>query len=122
MSSHDSADHHSADDFAHPLPLPLLFGVFGALVLLTIITVAQASFDFGSYDVLIVMLIATVKATLVGMFFMHLIYDKPFNIIMFVGSFVFLALFIIFTISDSRLTSPDFIPVDDAVVTASADG
>ncbi|MEM6472154.1 MAG: cytochrome C oxidase subunit IV family protein [Planctomycetota bacterium] len=103
-------------DFAHPLPLPLLFGVFGALTLLTIITVAQASFDLGSFDIIVVMAIASVKAFLVGAFFMHLAYDKPFNIFCFVGSFVFVALFIIFTLFDNRATSKDDIPITDDYV------
>lgn len=115
MSDHGHDGHGDGHDFAHPMPVPMLLAVFVALTVLTIITVAQASFDFGSYDVLIVMVIATIKATLVGAFFMHLAHDKPFNIIVFVGSFVFVALFLIFTMSDSKLTSKDFIAVDDAV-------
>ena len=126
MSDHGHGhgdDHGDGQHFAHPMPVPMLLAVFTALTVLTIITVGQASFDFGSYDVLIVMVIATIKATLVGAFFMHLAWDKPFNIIIFVGSFVFVGLFVIFTISDSQMTSKDFIPVDDAVpVTATAEG
>ncbi len=105
------ADHgHSDDgtDFAHPMPLSILFGVFGILVLLTIITVFQAGFDLGSFDIAVVMGIATIKALLVGAFFMHLIADKPFNIIVFLSSFVFVGLFVIFTLSDSNMTSDAF--------------
>jgi len=112
---------HSEDgtDFAHPLPLPLLFAVFLALVFLTIVTVAQASFNLGQYDVLVVMLIATLKALLVAAFFMHLAYDKPFNIIVFLSGFVFVALFVIFTLSDSQLTSDAFEPsIDEAAPAA----
>ncbi|TWU23868.1 hypothetical protein Pla52o_17910 [Novipirellula galeiformis] len=128
MSAHDhsTADHAADDhregyDFAHPLPLPILFGVFAALVFLTIVTVAQASFDLGSYDILIVMAIATIKASLVVLFFMHVLYDKPFNAVVFISAFVFLAIFIIFTLNDSLLTSGDTIPVDDGIVTMSSD-
>ncbi|WP_442509081.1 cytochrome C oxidase subunit IV family protein [Novipirellula sp. SH528] len=129
MSAHDTAssdhaagEHREGYDFAHPLPLPILFGVFAALVFLTIVTVAQASFSFfGDYDVLVVMAIATVKASLVVMFFMHVLYDKPFNAVVFVSSFVFLGIFIIFTLSDSLLTSSDTIPVDDGIVVTTTD-
>ena len=115
MSAHESS--REGYDFAHPIPLPLLFGVFIALTALTIITVAQASFDLGSFDILVVMSIATIKAILVGAFFMHLAYDKPFNIICFVSSFVFVGLFIVFTLFDNRGTLQDDIPItDDAVV------
>lgn len=97
------------------MPVPTLLAVFFALTLLTIITVGQASYHFGSWEVPIVMTIATIKACLVAFFFMHLAYDKPFNVIVFFGSFVFVGLFVIFTLSDSRMTSHDMIPVIDDV-------
>lgn len=114
---------HSSDgtDFAHPMPVPMLIGVFLILTLLTIITVAQANFSFGSFDVYIVMGIATVKAALVAFVFMHLAWDKPFNILLFLGSFVFVGLFVIFTLGDSRMTSDSFEPKIDDVVPAVSD-
>ena len=62
--------------------------------------------------------IATIKACLVIFFFMHLAYDKPFNMIVFFASFVFVGLFVIFTLSDSQLTSNSFEPKIDDVVPA----
>ncbi len=118
------SDHgHSEDghDFAHPMPVPMLLAVFFALVFLTLVTVGQASFDFGSYDVAIVMVIATIKAALVAFFFMHLAFDKPFNVFLFFGSFVFVGLFVIFTLGDKQLTNPDMIPVQDEVPAATAE-
>ncbi len=117
-SDHSSGhgEHREGYDFAHPIPLWILFAVFGALVVLTLVTVWQSNFDFGSYDVAIVMVIATVKALLVALFFMHLAFDKPFNLIIFFSSFVFVGLFVIFTLSDSRMTSDSFEPVQDEVV------
>ncbi len=107
MSDHGHSD--DGHDFAHPMPLPVLFGVFGALIVLTLITVGQASFDLGSWDIAVVMGIATIKATLVALFFMHLLHDKPFNIIVFLSSFVFVGLFVIFTMSDKLMTAHDTI-------------
>lgn len=116
MTSHS----HSSDgyDFAHPLPLWLLFSVFFALVFLTIVTVAQSNIDLGSYDVAVTMVIATIKALLVALFFMHLAFDKPFNLVVFASAFVFVGLFIIITLSDSRLTADVMEPVVDEIVTA----
>jgi len=114
MSAHaHSDDDHASDghDFAHPMSVQTLLAVFFALTFLTVITVAQASFDFGAFEVATVMLIATVKAVLVMAFFMHMIADKPFNAIIFVGSFVFVGLFVIFTLGDSLMTSNSFEPV-----------
>lgn len=114
MSAHGHSD--DGTDFAHPLPLPLLFAVFLALVFLTVVTVAQAQFDLGQFEVAIVMLIATLKATLVALFFMHLAFDKPFNIVVFLSSFVFVGLFVIFTLSDSYGTMETFEPNVDEII------
>ncbi len=103
------------------MPVPMLLAVFFTLVFLTILTVAQANFDIGSFDVVIVMAIATIKAGLVMAFFMHLAYDKPFNIIVFMSSFVFVALFVIFTLSDSKMTSKDFEPVIEEAATVTVE-
>jgi cytochrome c oxidase subunit 4 len=64
------------------------------------------------------MIIATIKAGLVMAFFMHLAFDKPFNVIVFLGSFVFVALFVIFTLSDSQMTADAMEPKIDEVVPA----
>ncbi len=117
-----SSDHgHSEGDFAHPLPIWILITVFIALTFLTIVTVYQANFDLGHFDVVVTMVIATIKATLVMLFFMHLAFDKPFNLIIFLSSFVFVGLFIIFTLTDSSMNSYAFEPVvDEPLVTATA--
>ena len=71
-----------------------------ALLFLTIITVAAASFNFGSANVVIALAIASVKAILVGLFFMHLIWDKPVNAIVIVAGFLFLGIFLMFDFLD----------------------
>ena len=54
-----------------------------ALLGLTAITVTVAGLQFGSLSVLIALAVATVKATLVLSFFMHLRYERPLFRIMF---------------------------------------
>lgn len=106
MANHGNADSHAHDphDFAHPFPVWGLLAVFFALTFLTIITVAQANFDLGSWDVVISLAIATVKASLVVLFFMHLAFDKSYNAIIFIGSLLFVSLFLGFTLMDSQTT------------------
>lgn len=116
MAAHaHSADspHREGYDFAHPLPVWGLALVFVILTFLTVVTVAQASFDLGHWDVALTMLIATIKATLVMLFFMHLAFDKPFNLIIFLSSFVFVALFVTFTLSDATQNAGRLEPVVD---------
>lgn len=116
MASHahsTDSPHREGYDFAHPMPVWMLLAVFFALTGLTILTVWQASFDLGNLDIVFAMVIATIKAALVMAFFMHLAYDKPFNLIIFLASFVFVALFVILTINDVRQNAPTFEPVYD---------
>jgi len=116
MAAHaHSADspHREGYDFAHPLPVWGLALVFVILTFLTVVTVAQASFDLGTWDVALTMLIATIKATLVMLFFMHLAFDKPFNLIIFLSSFVFVALFVTFTLGDASQNAYKLEPVTD---------
>jgi len=121
VADHASDHHgHAPGDFAHPLPVWVLLTVFAALTFLTVVTVAQASFDLGGADVIVTMVIATIKASLVMLFFMHLAFDKPFNFIIFMSSFVFVALFIMFTLSDAYMNSYSFEPVVDEPMTVVA--
>ena len=70
-------------------------------------TVKAAGIGFGAVDLWIAMIIATIKATLVGLYFMHLRYDKPFHAIIFLSSFVFVGVFIGFTMMDTHQYKPD---------------
>jgi len=94
-------DEHDQQSVGHIVPIGLLAAIGGALILLTLVTVWAASFDFGSANVWIALAIAVLKGSLVVLFFMHLRWDRPFNGIVFVSSLAFLALFIAFTMTDT---------------------
>ncbi|MFQ5498914.1 MAG: cytochrome C oxidase subunit IV family protein [Candidatus Zixiibacteriota bacterium] len=85
----------------HVLPLSIYIGVASALIVLTAITVSISFMDFGPYNLVVAMVIAGIKATLVAMFFMHLKYDNKLYTVIFVGSILFLAAFVIFTMFDT---------------------
>ena len=77
------------------VPLNVYIKVLSALLVLTVLTVAAAQMNFGIFNVLIAMGIATVKAALVLLFFMHLKYDnKLFLIIFLTGVFFLIVLFL----------------------------
>ena len=90
-------EHHG---LAHVMSPKTLIAVFAALVFLTFVTVAAAEFSFGAWEIWISLGIATVKASLVAVYFMHLRYDKPFNAIVFVSSLLFVGLFLGLTLMD----------------------
>lgn len=97
--SHDAAHAHGSGHH-HVTPPAVFFGVLVALLFLTVITVAASRVDFGSANLLIAMLIASVKAALVIAIFMHVKWDTAINRIVFLGSFLFLSLLLIFTLAD----------------------
>jgi cytochrome c oxidase subunit IV len=71
-----------------------------ALLILTALTVIAAGFDFGQANVVIALAIATIKGSLVVLFFMHLRWDKPLNAIIVMAGFLFLGIFLMFTLLD----------------------
>ncbi|HLU40441.1 MAG TPA: cytochrome C oxidase subunit IV family protein [Planctomycetota bacterium] len=102
MSAHASshAEHVEGMHVAHVSSAGTLVRVLIALLFLTVITVAVSRVDFGSANLLVAMLIALVKMSLVMTWFMHLKHDTAVNTLFILGSFVFLALLFLFTISD----------------------
>jgi cytochrome c oxidase subunit 4 len=71
-----------------------------ALLILTGITFGAAYVDFGSGNIVIALAIASLKASLVALFFMHLLHDKPVNAVIAVAGFIFLGLFLMFDFID----------------------
>ncbi len=99
-SGHGGGRHHG---FAHVLPVKLLVGVLAILLVLTIATVAVTSVDLGSqWNLVAAMVIATIKAGLVGAFFMHLIWDKKFHLMAILTSVLFLILFLGLAVTDHK--------------------
>ena len=117
-------DHDGGHEgFSHVMPLKLLFSIFAMLIVLTMLTVCVAQLDLGSWEIIITMLIATTKASLVAIYFMHLRYDSLFNATILAFSLLFVALFIGFTLIDVERYQPDLIPPGNGVaVSAESEG
>lgn len=84
----------------HPHSVWLYWVVFFALVFLTGATVLLANYDFGKLNLIVTLLIAGTKASLVMGIFMHLAFDNKFFGVVASASLVFLALFILFPMVD----------------------
>lgn len=89
--------HHHGGPLAYTLNLI-------ALLILTGITVGASLVDLGSNaaNVTVALAIATMKALLVGLIFMHLRWDKPTNAIIAVAGFLFLGIFLGFDLLDAN--------------------
>lgn len=81
----------------HTIPLKVYFNVLFALIILTILTVAAARVDFGHWNTVIALAIASVKATLVLSYFMHLKYDDKIYWAIFGTSVFFLIVLYFFS-------------------------
>ena len=97
---------HAADDHAHGhyiAPTKLLLGVFGALVVLTILTAITGKADWipSWMHVPLALAIAAVKTALVVAIFMGLKHDNRVNTVVFVLSGIFVSVFLAFTLFDT---------------------
>ena len=79
-----------------------------ALLFLTAVTVWIAGFHFQSeiFNVTMALGIATAKASLVALFFMHLRHDKPMNGLIFLTGLTFLAVFLLLILADTETRLP----------------
>src|SRR5688572_15664128 len=102
-SSHDHA--HGAEDglvHVHVHPTSTYVKIFVALVFFTIVTVGLSRIHLGEWNFFIAVAVATIKASLVAAFFMHLKDDNRFNVLLFVGSLVFMGVFFVYTMNDTQ--------------------
>lgn len=75
--------------------------VLAALLVFTVITVLAAGVNFGSGNVVIALAIATTKASLVALYFMHLRHDKPMSAVIFLGGLFALGVFLMLCFLDT---------------------
>lgn len=99
--SHSKDGHSSGSGHGHVILSDKFIFTIGAMLLfLTVVTVAVAQVDMGWLNFPVAMLVATIKGTLVALFFMGLKYDKKENSVIMVGSLLFLAIFLCLTFTD----------------------
>jgi cytochrome c oxidase subunit 4 len=94
----------------HVVPLRLLFGVLGALLGLTVLTVAITWVDLGPLNLVAALTIAVVKASLVALYFMHLRWDRPINAIVLILALALVMLFVALALLDAAQYHSDVIP------------
>jgi cytochrome c oxidase subunit IV len=109
-TSDTMAEHAGAHVGGHVMSVRVLAAVWGALVGLTVLTVAATWVDLGRAALLVALAIATVKASLVVLYFMHMRYDRPFNAVVFISALLFVAIFVGITLIDTVAYQPNLIP------------
>lgn len=88
------------EEQAHGMSYKQNIWVWAALIVLTAITVGVAEIDFQQLTVIVALLIASTKATLVAMYFMHLKFESKILVAMVVITVVIFFLFTLITLID----------------------
>ncbi len=92
MSEHEHAEH---------IVPPGIYGlIITTLLVLTLLTVGAAFVDMGRYNIVVALVIATLKATLVVLFFMHAKYVPQRTKLVIIAGIFWLALLLFMTMSD----------------------
>jgi cytochrome c oxidase subunit IV len=84
----------------HVTSRTVYFAVFGALMVLTFLTVFAARLDLGWANDVVALGIAVTKALLVLWFFMHLRYSTRVTVLTALAGFFWLAILIFLTLND----------------------
>ena len=84
----------------HIVPLRIYFLVFAALMVGTALTVMAARVDLGPLNIAVALAIASVKAALVVLYFMHMRYSHRLNWIFAGAAVLWLVLLVGVTMAD----------------------
>jgi cytochrome c oxidase subunit IV len=94
----------------HIMANKVYYLIFGALLVLTGVTVAVAFVDLGVLNDVVAMAIAVLKASLVILFFMHVKYSSRVTKLTVAGGFIFLGIFFLLIMCD-YLTRGVLLPI-----------
>ena len=100
MDKHSHMDHQPHAPEHHIASLGMYFGVFFALLILTVVTVAVSRVDLGAMNTLVAMAVAVVKAALVILFFMHVIQSTRLTWVVILAAVLWLAVLFVLTFAD----------------------
>ena len=84
----------------HVTPPSIYYTIFGALIVLTAITVAVAYVDLGWLSTPVAILIAGIKASLVILYFMHVRWSTHLTWVIVIGSVLWLGVLFVLTFAD----------------------
>ena len=89
------------DVHAHISSVGFYVFILATLMALTILTVGISYIHLGKLNLVVAVVIASIKASLVVTFFMHLKYDNKFNALILVVSLLFIGVFFAYVLNDT---------------------
>ena len=96
--NHADNDHVSPE--SHVVPIGIYWGIWATLIVCTGLTVLAASIDLGIFNIVVALLIATFKGTLVVLFFMHLRYSSKLTMVTVIAALFWLFIMFSLTLTD----------------------
>ncbi len=85
----------------HILSSKLYYGIWAALLVLTLVTAGVATIDLGPFNTVVALVIATFKALLVVLFFMHVKYaDEKLTRMVIISSIFWLLILLLLSLAD----------------------
>ena len=106
--AHEASKTH--DDKAHAHGAGRYFVVWILLLIFTVTTVVTGRIDLGNVNIVLALTIATIKAALVVLFFMHMTEAAGANRLVFVVSVVFVIVMMIGVFGDIWTRNPMTLP------------
>jgi cytochrome c oxidase subunit 4 len=94
---HPGSEQEHFDPMSHVVPIGMYIGIWAALMVGTALTVFAATLELHVFNIVLALLIATIKGTLVVLFFMHLRYSTKLTMVTVLAAIFFL--FILFGLS-----------------------
>ena len=94
-------EHEHHEEEGHQVSYGIFMLIWLGLMVLTGLTVIAAGYDLGNANIVIALVIATIKVTLVGSFFMHLKYEPLYIRLMVLVSFFVLTSMLVLTFVDT---------------------
>ena len=86
------------------------FAVWALLIIFTITTVVTGRMDLGDYNIVLALVIASIKASLVVLFFMHMTEAAGTNRLIFIVSVIFSVVMMIGVFGDLWTRNPMTLP------------
>ena len=95
---HETYTGHAAP--THQSSLAVYFTVFALLMVLSVVTVAVSRVDLGAFNTAVALAIAVVKASVVVLWFMHVIHSPRLTWIVVISSVLMLGVLFVLTFAD----------------------
>jgi cytochrome c oxidase subunit IV len=99
-SFHPGSNQEHFDYTSHVAPVSLYVGIWATLMVFTGLTVFAASVELGIFNIVVALLIATIKGALVVLFFMHLRYSTKLTMMTVVAALFWLLIMFSLSMTD----------------------